>query len=157
MDKLWAPWRMEYILAPRDKGCFLCDIVSSAQDRQNLVIKRGTTCIALLNRYPYNNGHVMISPTRHVAELASMTSVERAEMMELTTELCDLLTKAISPHGYNIGLNLGDVAGAGLKDHIHLHIVPRWEGDTNFMPVIGSTKIIPQALDDLWNKLVSGH
>jgi len=153
MKRMWAPWRMEYILKSREPGCFLCDIVQSGEDQKNLLLRRGKTCALVMNRYPYNNGHLMALPYRHVDSLETMQSEESAEMMALAATACAALKKAVHPDGFNIGINLGTIAGAGLKDHIHLHIVPRWEGDTNFMPVIAEVKVIPQALDSLWRQL----
>ncbi|OQW96415.1 MAG: HIT family hydrolase [Verrucomicrobia bacterium A1] len=151
METLWAPWRIEYIKEVPKGGCFLCDILrAGGDDRVNLVLKRGTVCAVVMNRYPYNNGHLMVAPYRHVARLADLTPAERLETMDLLDLSVAVLTSAIRPDGFNIGINLGRVAGAGLETHLHTHIVPRWTGDTNFMPVIGDTKVIPQALDDLW-------
>jgi ATP adenylyltransferase len=115
----------------------------------DLIAKRGETCAVVLNRYPYSNGHLMVAPYRHVATLAEMTTDEQTEMMTLATECTRALKNIMMPHGFNIGINMGEVAGAGLKDHIHLHVVPRWNGDTNFMPVFADVKIIPQSLDEL--------
>lgn len=146
---------MKYILGSKEKGCFLCDMLPSAQDAENLILKRGKTCFIVMNRYPYNNGHLMVCPLRHVDTLGGLTADERAEMMELTSESVELLQKVVRPDGFNIGINLGEAAGAGLKDHIHMHIVPRWNGDTNFMPVLGKTKVIPQALHELRDQLAA--
>lgn len=153
MKRIWAPWRMKYILNSRKKGCFLCDICQDDKNEQNLVLKRGKSNFLLLNKYPYNNGHLMIAPYRHVDRLESMHEPEMTEMMQLASTACKALRKSLHPDGFNLGLNIGTAAGAGLKDHIHLHIVPRWEGDTNFMPVFGEVKVIPQPLDELWRKL----
>jgi ATP adenylyltransferase len=154
METLWAPWRIEYIKEAPKGGCFLCDILrAGGDDRANLVLKRGAACAVVMNRYPYNNGHLMVAPHRHVARLADLTPEERLETMNLLDLSVAALTSAIRPNGFNIGINLGRVAGAGLETHLHTHIVPRWNGDTNFMPVIGDTKVIPQALDDLWATL----
>jgi len=153
MNALWAPWRMEYILGPKDGECFLCAAARSNDDRACRVVRRGEVCFALLNRYPYNNGHLMVAPYRHVRALAEMTPAERLELMELASDLVERLRATIRPEGFNLGLNLGKVAGAGLESHLHLHIVPRWNGDTNFMPVLADTKVIPQALDELWATL----
>lgn len=153
MKRLWAPWRMAYILSSREKGCFLCDIIQGNADRKNLVLRRGEFCALVLNRYPYNNGHLMVAPYRHVDNLGVMSDGERSELLALAAAACAALKKAMRPDGFNIGLNLGVSAGAGLKDHLHLHIVPRWEGDTNFMPVIAGVKVIPQSLDALWRQL----
>jgi len=150
---LWAPWRMEYIVGPKSEACFLCEAAQSHDHRAHWVIARGRTCFGLLNRYPYNNGHLMVAPCRHVSELSALTDDERLELMTLATELVQRLSRGIHPDGFNLGLNLGKVAGAGLESHLHLHIVPRWNGDTNFMPIIADTKVIPQALDDLWERL----
>lgn len=151
MDTLWAPWRVEYIQGPKEDGCFLCDILrAGGDDRANLVLKRGGVCAVLMNRYPYNNGHLMVAPYRHVARIADLAPGERLETMDLLDLSIAALTSAIRPDGFNVGMNLGRVSGAGLETHLHTHLVPRWNGDTNFMPVIGDTKVIPQALDDLW-------
>ncbi len=153
MDTIWAPWRMKYILGEKTDGCFICDIVASDEDRKNQMVKRGKFCVVLINRYPYNNGHLLVAPFRHVPSLNEMTPEERSEMMELTVEATNIISATMNADGFNIGLNIGAVAGAGLKDHVHQHIVPRWNGDTNFMPVIGDTKVIPQALDAVWELL----
>ncbi len=147
--RLWAPWRIKYILESKTQGCFLCDIVKRRADTANLVVRRGRACILLLNRYPYNGGHLMVAPLRHIAELQALNAAEQLELMQLTALGMDLLGKVCHPDGYNIGVNQGEAAGAGLKDHIHLHIVPRWNGDTNFMPVIADIKVIPQSLEEL--------
>lgn len=153
MKRIWAPWRMEYILSSKQPGCFLCDIVQSQKDERNLVLKRGESMALLLNKYPYNNGHLMVVPYKHVDTLDSLGGKEMGEMMQMASTACEALRKTLHPDGFNLGLNIGTAAGAGLKDHLHLHIVPRWEGDTNFMPVLGEVKIIPQPLDKLWRKL----
>ncbi len=150
---IWAPWRMDYIRGPKDGECFLCAAARSNDDRAGYVVRRGTACFGLLNRYPYNNGHLMVAPYRHIRGLAEMNETERLEMMGLASDLVERLRAVIRPEGFNLGLNLGKVAGAGLESHLHLHIVPRWSGDTNFMPVLADTKVIPQALDELWTAL----
>jgi ATP adenylyltransferase len=153
MNALWAPWRMEYILGPKDGECFLCAAASGGDDRAHRVVRRGAACFGLLNRYPYNNGHLLIAPYRHVRGLDELNDVERLELMNLADELVRALREAVRPDGFNLGLNLGKVAGAGLETHLHLHVVPRWNGDTNFMPIVAGTKVIPQALDELWERL----
>ena len=153
MKRLWAPWRMEYILQSRETGCFLCDIIQGSEDDKNLVLRRGESCALLMNRYPYNNGHLMVVPYRHVDSLEAMNDTERSEMLSMASGACGALKQAIHPDGFNLGINLGTTAGAGLKDHIHLHIVPRWEGDTNFMAVMAEVKVIPQSLEALWRQL----
>jgi len=131
----------------------LCDISNTDRDKCNFVLKRGKFSLLLLNRYPYNNGHLMVAPYRHVDRLESLNERELCEMMDFSSLACKALRKCLKPDGFNLGLNIGAAAGAGLKDHLHLHIVPRWEGDTNFMPVLGEVKIIPQPLSELWRKL----
>lgn len=153
MKRIWAPWRMEYILNSRKQGCFLCDICQDNKDEQNFVLKRGKSTFLLLNRYPYNNGHLMVAPYKHADNLESLNAGEMNEMMQMASTACKALRKSLHPDGFNLGLNIGTAAGAGLKDHLHLHIVPRWEGDTNFMPVLGEVKIIPQPFDELWRQL----
>ncbi|MBU0676788.1 MAG: HIT domain-containing protein [Verrucomicrobia bacterium] len=153
MKQMWAPWRMDYILQSKEQGCFICRIIHGDDDRNNLVLKRGEHSLVLMNRYPYNNGHLMVAPYRHIAGLEEMTPDEASEMMSLTTQSVTILRRAMKAEGFNVGLNLGDAAGAGLREHIHNHIVPRWTGDTNFMPVLGQTKVIPQSLTDLHDLL----
>ncbi len=153
MKDLWAPWRMEYILAEKTDECFICEMLRADNDRANLLLKRSKTCAMLMNRYPYNNGHLMIAPNRHIHDMPQLNAEERLETMDLVAEAIDMLRAVIRPDGFNIGVNLGKIAGAGLETHIHTHIVPRWNGDTNFMPVIADVKVIPQALDDLYQQL----
>ena len=155
---LWAPWRIRYIQdSHKPIGCFLCAMLKAprSQDRQHLLLLRGKTCFVCLNRYPYNGGHLMIAPRRHVADLAGLRPAEHAEMMQLSTRMVAVLRKVMKPEGFNLGINLGHAAGAGLRDHLHLHIVPRWVGDTNFMPVFADIKVIPQALEELYDQLVA--
>jgi ATP adenylyltransferase len=153
MEKLWAPWRIRYILGPKETGCFLCAKPSESDDRKNLVLVRDRTCYALLNAYPYNPGHLMIAPYKHTGEMADLAENEMADLMILTRRCQQILTKAMKPEGFNIGINLGQCAGAGVPGHIHVHIVPRWNGDTNYMPVLGDTHVLPQALEELWDTL----
>lgn len=151
MDRLWSPWRSEYIgKAGKEEGCFLCNAVQG--DDEN-VLHRGAKTIVVLNAFPYNSGHVMIAPTRHVADLATMDEAERTEVMELSTIATKALTEALGCEGFNVGMNLGIVAGAGVPGHAHMHVVPRWGGDTNFMPVIGETKVLPEMLAQTREKL----
>jgi ATP adenylyltransferase len=147
---IWAPWRIEYILGEKDGKCFLCRMFRDKDDASNHLLLRGKTCAVVMNRYPYAPGHLMVAPYRHTAGLDDMTPAEATEMMALTRKCVAVLKRTMRPHGFNIGINLGDAAGAGLKDHIHMHIVPRWHGDTNFMPVLADIKVIPQALDEAW-------
>lgn len=150
---IWAPWRIEYILGDKEEECFLCRMFAEKNDRENLLLKRGKTCAVVMNRYPYTGGHLMVTPYRHLAHLGDMTPEERLEMMDLTIMAVEILKAELKPEGLNLGYNLGAAAGAGLKDHIHQHIVPRWVGDTNFMPVIGDTRVMPQALMEQYEAL----
>ncbi len=147
MDALWAPWRMEYIKAEKPEGCLFCVKQKQGNDRHNLIPYRGTHCFIILNYYPYNNGHLMVVPYRHLADLAELSAEEQAEMMALIAHSTRALSVTLRPQGFNIGFNLGKVAGAGIDDHLHCHVVPRWQGDTNYMPVIGHTKVVPDALE----------
>lgn len=153
MGTLWAPWRMEYILGMKTDACFICNALASGEDEKNLLLHRGERCCVIMNRYPYNNGHLLVAPIRHVADPSQMEDAERLEWMRLTDRALGALRERMHPEGFNIGTNLGRVAGAGLESHLHQHIVPRWNGDTNFMPVVADTKVIPQALDDLYLRL----
>ena len=155
MDTLWAPWRMEFIkgCGKEQDGCFLCRAGTGNDARGTLTVRRGKTAFALLNRYPYNNGHLLISPLRHEGRFEALTPEETAEILALTVEAKLALDRLMAPHGYNLGANLGRAAGAGVEDHFHLHLVPRWSGDTNFMTAVGSTKVIPQSLDELYTLL----
>jgi ATP adenylyltransferase len=144
---LWAPWRIDYIRGDKEQGCFLCRMFAETIDRENLLLHRGATCAVLLNRYPYNSGHLMVAPLRHVANLGELTTEETLELGALTVRALEALKKAMNPQGFNVGFNLGEAAGAGLKEHLHQHIVPRWNGDTNFMPVLGGPRVMPEALE----------
>jgi ATP adenylyltransferase len=138
---LWAPWRIEYIKAPKRDQCVFCD------PDPTHVLERGDRCFTILNTYPYAPGHVMVAPFRHVGKLDELTKEEMLELLQMANRTVAAQTTAMTPDGFNVGLNLGKVAGAGIADHLHLHVVPRWDGDTNFMPVIGDTRVIAQALD----------
>jgi ATP adenylyltransferase len=153
MDKLWAPWRMAYIEVDAPSGCIFCDKPSAGDDRRELILHRGKLAFVLLNKFPYNNGHLMVAPYRHTADFPGLDAPERQELMDLTCAATELLQYALHPDGYNVGMNLGRVAGAGVADHLHLHVVPRWNGDTNFMPVIAETKVLPDALFGSYDKL----
>lgn len=151
MDSLHAPWRIEYILAPKSAAneSLFTQIAQSNDDEANLVIVRDRTCYALLNRYPYTGGHLMIVPYKQVRDLNGLTDEEMTNLLKLTRRCQNALTQVMKPDGFNIGINLGKVAGAGILEHLHIHIVPRWLGDTNFMPVLANTMVVPQALKDL--------
>ena len=151
---IWAPWRIEYILSEKTGDCFLCTLFAESADRENLLLKRGKTCAVVMNRYPYTGGHLMVTPYRHLEHLKDMTAEERLEMADLTIEAVEILKAELKPDGLNLGYNLGEAAGAGLKDHVHQHIVPRWTGDTNFMPVLADTRVMPQALLEQYDILL---
>lgn len=157
MDQLWAPWRLSYVITAKTPTsgdeCFICRGLAGQSDRQNLIALRTPLTVTVLNRYPYNNGHLLIAPQRHVGELHELTSAEHLELMQTLQRLVQALRELMQPDGFNIGLNLGRVAGAGLPGHLHWHIVPRWAGDTNFMPVLADVKVIVQSLDALWEML----
>jgi len=153
VKRLWAPWRMEYILQPKQEGCIFCDKPKQKKDRENLILFRGEKNFVIMNYYPYNNGHLMIVPYRHISDLSDLTEQEQHEMMALVIKADSILRKALKAQGSNIGMNLGSVAGAGIDDHLHFHIVPRWNGDTNYMPVIGHTKVLSQGLYETWDTL----
>ncbi|HMO52645.1 MAG TPA: HIT domain-containing protein [Kiritimatiellia bacterium] len=153
MKHLWAPWRIEYITASKQDGCFLCRYFGEDRDEANLVLARGPTCGVVINRYPYTGGHLMVCPYRHISSLAELTEAEMLEIMRWTSLSVEILKRHMKPDGFNIGINLGEAGGAGLKDHLHQHIVPRWIGDTNFSSVLGDVRVIPQALEALWAEL----
>ena len=156
MKKLWAPWRIKYIEQPKEEGCIFCDKPAAQDDKKNLILFRGKYCFVLMNLYPYNNGHLLIAPYKHTNDLSELSTEERLELMDLLVVCREVLTKTMSPHGFNIGMNLGEIAGAGVKDHLHFHIVPRWSGDTNFMPVLGDVKVVSEGLEQTWKKLKKG-
>ena len=154
MKRLWAPWRMEYISSEKrpDKGrCFLC--LEPDGDDKALVLVRKPAAFAIMNRYPYSNGHVMVVPNRHVGSIEDLTDEELLEMMRLVRTISTVLRQEMNIEGLNVGINMGKAAGAGLEEHIHIHVVPRWFGDTNFMPVVGETKVISEHLYETYRKL----
>lgn len=154
MDIIWAPWRMEYIKQnKKDKGCFLCRVIKSKNDRKNFILYRGKNVFVILNIFPYNNGHIMVVPNRHTGAIEEIKEEEEKEIFLLLKASVKILKEVLNPAGFNIGINLGEVAGAGVAGHIHFHIVPRWKGDTNFMPVISNTKVISQSLNELYGLL----
>ena len=155
MERLWAPWRMSYVsTADKEKaGCFLCAKAASGDDGAAHVVYRGTTALVLLNTFPYNTGHLMVAPYRHTGEIDDLADEELLEVMRLAAWSRRILGRALHPDGCNWGMNLGRSAGAGIVDHLHLHVVPRWTGDTNFMTVTAGTKVMPQSLDAVWDQL----
>jgi len=157
VKKIWAPWRMEYIQVANkgDNGCFLCEKALESKDKDNYIIHRGKYNFVLLNAYPYNTGHLMVVPYRHGGDMNDLTKDEMADLLKIVSKSLGALKKALGAQGFNIGMNIGKVAGAGLADHLHTHIVPRWEGDTNYMPVIADIKVVPEGLKVTYNKLKS--
>ena len=144
---LWAPWRIEYVRSDKSGPCPFCEAAADREAETSLVLERGARCLTMLNAYPYASGHLMVLPQRHTARLEELDPSEIAELMTLTQRAIRALAEVMAPHGFNVGLNLGTVAGAGVADHLHQHIVPRWHGDTNFMPVIADTHVLPEALE----------
>ncbi len=154
MDQLWAPWRMELInRGEQPKGCIFCDLPRSPRDRENLILGRTARTFAILNRFPYNNGHLMVVPRSHVADLPDLPAEENQELSEMLRVALRLVGRAYGADGFNIGMNLGRPAGAGIAEHLHWHVVPRWNGDTNFMPVLGDTKVMIEHLHASWDRL----
>lgn len=155
MNRLWAPWRETYITSLNDKKkvCVFCHILADRKDKQHLIFIRKPNAYAVLNLYPYSNGHCLVVPSRHVGDISKLTQSEYGDLMELLRETKDLLQTVFKPQGFNIGINLGRMAGAGIPGHLHIHIVPRWRGDHNFMPVTAVTKVISQSLSVIYKKL----
>ena len=153
MEHLWAPWRMEYVQKAAESGCILCQKPRENNDEANLILFRGQHNFIILNAFPYNPGHLMVAPYRHIANLQDLTDEEAKELFDIIKKSLELLKQVIKPAGFNIGVNVGKVAGAGIAKHLHTHIVPRWQGDTNFMPVLTDTKVIPEALTGTYRKL----
>jgi ATP adenylyltransferase len=153
LEHLWSPWRLAYITGGASaEGCVFCTALTDPEAGA-LIVHRGRTCFVILNLFPYNNGHLMVIPNRHIASLTAATPEERTELMELTSIAEATLTEVYQPHGLNMGINLGKPAGAGILDHVHMHVVPRWNGDTNFMTVVGRTRVLPEELPDSAAKL----
>jgi ATP adenylyltransferase len=153
-QRLWAPWRMEYIRSEKSGECVFCAAPAAGDDEGRHIVHRGERCFLILNAYPYNSGHLMVAPYRHAGSLEDLDEAELLELMTLTRRALAALRAAYRPDGFNLGVNLGEVAGAGFADHVHLHVVPRWSADANFMAVTGDTRVLPQALEDSWRELV---
>ena len=154
LGRLWAPWRMPYIkTADQPQGCLFCRVERARDDRRNLVVHRAADVLVMLNRYPYNPGHLMVASRRHVASLADLAPAERQALVEAVVLAERALAAEYQPHAMNLGANLGRVAGAGFPGHLHFHVVPRWNGDTNFMPVVAETKVLPESLTRTWSRL----
>ena len=153
MDRLWAPWRIDYIKSEKEKGCIFCDKPAEGNDRSMLILYRGENSFVIMNLYPYNNGHLMIAPYQHTDSTHELNSSSRSEIMELADQIMTIQKNIMNADGFNYGANIGYSGGAGIADHIHFHIVPRWTGDTNFMPVLGHTKVQMQGLQETYNDL----
>jgi ATP adenylyltransferase len=154
LERLWTPWRNEYVTsAGESEGCIFCDHLEQSDDQAARILYRGGKTFVILNAYPYNTGHLMVAPFRHVGDICDLENDERNEMMSLTSRSIAIIRDAMKAHGFNVGMNIGTVAGAGIPGHIHMHVVPRWGGDTNFMPVVGRTKVLPEMIEQTDKKL----
>lgn len=155
MERLWAPWRMKYIETGNSEGCIFCVKPNQKEDKKNYIIHRGSTAFVLLNLYPYTGGHIMVAPYKHAGSLEALDETELNELFALTRKATAALRQAFSPDGFNVGMNIGEAAGAGFGDHVHVHVVPRWKQDTNFMPILTDTRVISEALDETYERTVS--
>ncbi len=155
MDKMWAPWRLEYIenADNHTDTCIFCEKPNQKKDKENLIVHRDKHCFIILNKYPYNNGHLMVVPYEHKSDILDLSDTVLLNIQNIIQKAIKALRSTMDPHGFNIGVNMGRPAGAGIEDHIHYHIVPRWNGDTNYMPVLTNTKVVSEALDQTWEKL----
>jgi len=154
MRRLWAPWRMDYIRDEKPKvGCLFCQKLSEGNDAENLVLHRTERAFVMMNLYPYGNGHLMVAPRRHTGDLLDLSAEEMGDVMALAQRSVSILTQALDAHGFNLGLNLGEAAGAGITEHLHVHIVPRWRADTNFMPILADVKVMPEHLQSSYEVL----
>jgi ATP adenylyltransferase len=156
-QRIWAPWRLRYVTdATKSDECVFCAKPTAGEDRENLIVHRGDTCFVILNLFPYTNGHLMVAPFEHVGRLQDLDPGTTAEMMDLAQQAMRRIEEVYGPEGFNVGVNQGRVAGAGVEGHIHLHVVPRWAGDTNYMPVLADTRVMPQSLEDSYGALEGG-
>lgn len=155
MKTLWAPWRMAYILSDKTQGCIFCEFLKQekSKDRDNLILYRSSHTFVIMNRYPYNNGHLMVVPYLHAPSLDGLTDEILLDFMKVTQHSVNSLRKVLMPEGFNMGINIGKIAGAGMEDHLHLHMVPRWAGDTSFMTVLDEVRVIPEHVMDTYDKL----
>ncbi len=154
MKRLWAPWRIEYILGPKPDECVFCIKDIHGEDEERLILWRGKFCFVIMNKFPYNTGHIMVTPYRHVQSLEELDGDEMQEMMQTMSSCVRILKQVFRPDGINIGLNIGEVAGAGIKEHLHFHLVPRWKGDHSFMAIFSDTMVLPEQLNSTYKKLV---
>lgn len=156
MENLWSPWRMKYVTdADNPDGCVFCTAPAQADDLANLIVHRGKDCFAILNRYPYTSGHLMVVPFAHVSSIELLTPEVRAELFEMVNHAIGVLREVYHPDGFNVGINMGEAAGAGIAEHAHVHIVPRWAGDTSFMSTVGETRVIPEELGVTWQRITN--
>jgi len=154
MENLWSPWRMKYVTdTDNPDGCVFCTAPAQADDLANLIVHRGKDCFAILNRYPYTSGHLMVVPFAHVSSIELLTPEVRAELFEMVNHAIGVLRNVYHPDGFNVGINMGEAAGAGIAEHAHVHIVPRWAGDTSFMSTVGETRVIPEELGVTWQRI----
>jgi ATP adenylyltransferase len=153
MQTLWAPWRIDYVESEKETKCIFCTKLREHNDRKNLILHRGSKSFVMLNRYPYNNGHLMVAPLRHLKSLDDLGREELNDLMLTLQRAVALIKESLTPDGLNIGANLGKTAGAGIEDHLHFHVVPRWEGDTNCMPVLADIRVIPEHLEQTYDRL----
>ncbi|HEX8949861.1 MAG TPA: HIT domain-containing protein [Dissulfurispiraceae bacterium] len=153
MKMIWAPWRMEYILSEKEKECLFCVKPQEERDRENLILYRGKSAYVIMNKYPYNNGHLMAVPYFHTSSLDGLPDEALLELMKLTKYSIDCLKSAFRPEGFNVGINIGEVAGAGIKEHLHIHVVPRWAGDANFMTAVGEVRVVPEYILETYDRL----
>lgn len=156
MNHIWSPWRMEYIESNKEKECVFCSAQAMKDGENNLIALRGERAFVILNRYPYTSGHLMVVPFDHKSNLEELEAPTRAEMMELTSRCMTVLRNIYRPEAFNMGANIGEQAGAGIKSHVHIHIVPRWSGDTNFMTVVGEVRVLPEALEQTYERVKNG-
>jgi ATP adenylyltransferase len=157
MERIYAPWRYKYVSNPDSGGCIFCKATSSDDDRKSGVLFRGKLAFVIMNMYPYNNGHIMVAPYKHTGNFGELSEEEMLEISTMLKKWQEVIRKAMKPDGFNIGMNLGRIAGAGFEDHLHYHLVPRWSGDTNFMPVIGETKVVPMSIDEGYDLLLKTY
>ncbi len=154
MNYLWSPWRMEYILSPKSgEGCIFCEGLKQADGPENLIVYRGAHAFVMLNRFPYTSGHLMIVPNEHQPSLELLSAGSRADVMDLSARAIQVLNAVYTPQGYNLGMNIGNAAGAGISEHVHLHVVPRWVGDTNFMSSVSQVRVLPELLEETYRRV----